>query len=115
MVHRDSGVYSVELVRGSILSVVKHGTPYFVRTPTVVTAARGTVFFVSEDSPQQTTICICEGTIHISSLDQAEDFSAPHHAAVSWRMENNRTLKGPPGELDHSDEDVAALRAYEKH
>lgn len=110
VVLRRDGRLLVRLSRGAILSVVKRGTPYAVESPVAVAAVRGTVFYMSVDSPQKTSVCVCEGHVQVHALDKTEEVVATHHTAASWRRDGAAAVKGPPGDLDHSDRDVETLR-----
>lgn len=112
VVTREKGRFLVRLSRGAILSVVKHGTPYAVESPVAVAAVRGTAFYVNVDSPQKTSVCVCEGHVQVHALDQSEEVVATHHTAASWRRDGDTAVKGPPGILDHSDQDVETLRGF---
>ncbi|MBL0349624.1 MAG: FecR domain-containing protein [Elusimicrobia bacterium] len=112
VVQRRGAGFVVRLSRGAILSVVKHGTPYAVESPVVVAAVRGTAFFLSVDSPQKTSVCVCEGHVQVHALDKTEEVVATHHTAASWRRDGDAAVKGPPGALDHSDQDVETLRGF---
>ncbi|HMX42424.1 MAG TPA: FecR domain-containing protein [Elusimicrobiota bacterium] len=112
VVLRRDGRFVVRLSRGAILSVVKHGTPYAVESPVAVAAVRGTAFYMSVDSPQKTSVCVCEGRVQVHALDKTEEVVATHHTAASWRRDGDAAVKGPPGALDHSDRDVETLRGF---
>jgi hypothetical protein len=97
--------FLLRLDRGGILSAVRKGTPYAVRTPTAVAAVRGTVFHVQVESPEKTYSCLCRGRYIVTTKAGDREVKADDHKAAVYTDKADQ----PAGLLYHSDEEIPPL------
>ena len=109
---RKKDAVEVRLKRGWLLSLVRPGHRYSVRTPVAVAAVRGTVFFVKVDSSDQAYVCICKGKLEVAHDGPSESMESQHHSARSIAKSGGKTDLTPAPMQDHSDEDVRSLEEH---
>jgi hypothetical protein len=106
----NAGGVRLALERGGVLSVVRKGSRYAVRTPVAAAAVRGTVFDVQVESPTKTYSCLCEGHYKLTTKETTRDVVSQGHTA--YRVTDQAGEKA--GLEHHTDEDIAALKALLK-
>lgn len=106
-----TGGVRVLLEKGGVLSAVKKGAQYQVRTPLAVAAVRGTVFQVQMEKDEKTYSCLCEGKYSLTvGKKPPREVSSKGHTASLLSKEDEREA----GLLHHDDADVAAVKALLK-
>jgi hypothetical protein len=102
------------LKAGGALSVLHKvaGRSFTVRTPAVAAAVRGTTFFVEARGKTAAYVCICDGTIELSSESGAYKStmtSHKKHTPVLVRFANGQGLSTEASMEHHRNEDIEAL------
>ncbi len=105
---QENGGYVVNLEKGSILSLVKSGTSYKVKTPWITASALGTVFYVQTDAPDQFSLCICRGSFRIDGPGFSREMSGRHNH-LTLLVASGQTRESSPAPLRHSDREIAEL------
>jgi hypothetical protein len=101
---------------GGILSVLRHSRKrWTVGTPTAVAAVRGTEFFVHVRTEGGTYICLCSGALDVTPPGKPKArpvrMKSTHHSALMFTNDNGMLSKDAAGLEEHSDEELAELRA----
>ncbi len=109
VIAREGNGYVVSLEKGGVLSVVKTGTSYAVKTNVVTASALGTVFYVQKDSTVQTSVCICHGRFHLEAPGFSHDMEGQHHNATGLLLSNGVVGMVPHAPLAHSDKEIDSL------
>ncbi len=88
---------------------------YFLKTPTVTAAIRGTSYCVKVENPKSTYFCVCNGTIALAGPGERKgrDVSAAHHIARRFKIDKEGKLEidKSPGMLYHEDKTLEDLAA----
>jgi hypothetical protein len=106
-----AGGVQLFLQKGGVLSVVRKGRKYAVRTPVAAAAVRGTVFHVQVESQEKTYSCLCEGQYELTvGRGRKRNVKSKGHTASFLTLEADEGA----GLLHHTDEDIAALKELSK-
>ncbi len=101
----DDGI-EVVLDSGWLLSAVRTGARYRVKTPRSLVAALGTDFIVKVRE-SRAYVCICRGRINLSGDFTERELASERHGALA---EPDFPPGGAVGMQGHSDADIAELR-----
>lgn len=92
---------------GSILSLVREGVDYEVKTPTATAAVRGTIFFMEQMATGETSFCTCNGHVEFSNIkNEKMSLVAAHHKAGAF---DERGDFFEQGMVNHTDEEIFNL------
>lgn len=97
-----------EVQKGKIMSILEKKSNYQVRTPAAVAAVRGTIFFVSVLSNEQTYFCACNGSVAIED-DQHKELtllSSSHHQPGICAEEDGELTIQDAQMADHDDLEI---------
>ncbi len=76
-------IYALELNQGSLLSVLKSGTDYRVKSLSTVASVRGTIFFMRTYPDRHSTyVCACKGTLFMTISGVDRELVANNHKAL---------------------------------
>ena len=85
--------------------------PWLVKTPTMVAAVRGTVYYTRVESADSVYFCVCNGKIHLEDAVEGGvlNLDAAHHNAVRFKRYDDGMvyLKAPL--LYHTDQVMESL------
>ncbi len=84
------------------------GDTFAIRTPSTVAGVRGTVFFVAVESPEETYVCTCHGTLQFGD-DGGVVVSAARHSARRFVSDGSETRVETAPELYHTTEELNRL------
>jgi len=103
---KSAAEYSVMVLKGYILAIVKKGNEFHVKTPSSTAAVRGTVLFARADDAG-TYHCTCTGHVeHTTKGGAARSVEATHHKGI---MVDTSGRINEAGMEDHTDEEIASL------
>ena len=104
----------LSLKAGGALSVLHKvpGRSFTVRTPAVAAAVRGTTFYAEARGKTASYVCICDGSIELTSGSGAYKSamsSRKAHKSVLVRFANDQGLSTEATMEHHSDEEIESL------
>lgn len=104
----------LSLKAGGALSVLNKvpGRSFTVRTPAVAAAVRGTTFYAEARGKTASYVCICDGSIELTSDSGAyKSTMSSHktHKSVLVRFANDQGLSTEATMEHHSDEEIESL------
>lgn len=97
----------LESTKGSILSLVRKGVDYEVKTPTATAAVRGTIFFMEQMATGETSFCTCNGHVEFSNVkNEKMSLIASHHKAGAFDEKGEFFEQGM---ANHTDTEIFEL------
>ncbi len=102
-----NGAVRLILEKGGLLSVVRKGSRYSVRTPQAVAAVRGTVFYMQMEPGDKLYTCLCRGRYTLTSADKVRDIQSKGHKGLEVAKGEK---DAEAGLLYHTDEEIAELQ-----
>jgi len=113
----------VQVESGSVAAVLKRlaptetGNRFQIDTPTAVAGIRGTALFVKVISPEESYVCVCNGSIALQDNTgaNAQTLTAAHHSAVRFIRSGRVVEVERASLLYHTDAQMNALAKWIGH
>lgn len=97
----------VNLLKGTLLAMVRKGNDFEVRTLTATSSVRGTIYF-TRTNEKGTYFCTCNGTVNYvaNNGSNPKEITAIHHKGIHYN--NDGTIEDC-GMEDHTDIEIFEL------
>jgi len=86
---------------------------FYIQTPALTAAVKGTSFCLKVVNEKSTYVCICNGSIELTGKgsSNSETLAAAHHAARKFTIDRNGALieDNSPGVLYHDDSEIEQM------
>ncbi len=101
----------IQLKKGAISAVfsklgkfLNKDKDFTISTPTSVAGIRGTVFFIKVEDEKNTYLCICNGKLNITKMNEVLPVSSGHHSAFRFTKVDDSITTTKAEMLYHDDD-----------